>query len=261
MFQHHSMADREICMKPIRASLFLVICYIIQASGQGVAVSEYSDSQTYDKLQLSELLIKADRILTCVPELVNIRENDDQILFTLRNVSSVIEDDVSITNQVGHLFILSSKKVSRRSPVIIPGKKHLLFLKATVVDDAFRVKFALDKSAELYEVCSDWQAAVCLDFSIESLARNVLGKRYAVHDEEQFLGIVKNLTRWRARDGSKSQAIQDLLSRVNSIEGAEGSIYQEHIPQLLRHLGVKTILKNGKLVIEESENTTAPRGK
>lgn len=220
-------------MKLIVVTLFLV-GMIAQASGYGDF-----ETNTYARLDLSELLIDADRIVVCVPQLHTVRENDDQLLFELEKVDEIVNDKNVSTNQPVRSFIVRSKSVFFGSPVLLRGRKQLLFLLEKKIDGDFLDKYGLEQPVAVYELCSSTHASICLDFSVESLARNILKEKYNIDKEAELVMVVKNLSEPRIKGLEAPDIIQNLLDKLNSTEAEAQSMYYDNIVPMLKRLGVE----------------------
>ena len=232
-------------------------CFLMMALASGISMGQTFKSEfgkRYDELDLSEVLINADRILVCVPVFYKyrIQEDDDRILFELQDVKPIPESGEEVHNPTGRLVVVISTKHSfdgTNPPILLPKKKFLVFLgKRIAVDDQFRTKFGIEESEEIFQLCNTWQAAICLDFSVQARARSILKNKYGIDDPDVFLDVVRNLSCWRMAGRSKEEAIQELLSLLNS---EKRSIYQENIPKILHHLGVSVVKKDNQFIIQE----------
>jgi len=233
----------------------LVICFMMITSVSGISVGQtfnYEWGKKYDELDLSEVLINADRILVCVPVFYRIREGEDRVLFELQDVKPIPEPGADAHNPTGRLVVVVSTKHSfdgPNPPHTATQKKYLVFLgKEIAINDQFRTKFGIEKSEEIFQLCNTWQAAICLDFSVQTLARSLLKKKYGLDDPDAFLDVIRNLSNWRMEGCNKEEAIQDLLSLLNS---DKRDIYQENIPKILRHLGASVVKKDNQFIIQK----------
>lgn len=235
----------------------LATCFLMMALALDGQTSMFGEK--YDELDLSEVLINADRILVCVPvyDYKKIREDDDRRLCELQDVNPIPELGADVHNSTERLVVVVSPGKRGfgfpRSPILLNGKRQLVFLKKMSVDDQFRTKYETGKSEEIFQLCNMWQAAICLDFSVEGLARNILKKKYGLDDPDTFLDVVRNLSRWRMAGCNKEEAIQDLLSLLNS---DKSEIYQENIPKILRHLGASVVKKDNQFIIQKKDQET-----
>jgi len=233
-----------------------ITCFLMMTLASGISMGQtfnYEFGKKYDELDLSEVLINADRILVCVPvyDYKKIRKDDDRRLCELQDVKPIPEPGTDAHNTTGRLVVVVSPRKRGfgfpQSPIILHGKKQLLFLNKTTVDDQFLAKFEIEKSEEVFQLCNTWQAAICLDFSVQARARSLLKKKYGIDDPDAFLDVVRNLSRWRIAGCNKEEAIQYLLSLLNS---DKREIYQENIPKILRHLGASVVKKDNQFIIQ-----------
>jgi hypothetical protein len=213
---------------------------------QTLAVSD-KPAAAYTKLVFARPIIEAEAIVVAEAKWVN--SDDDYVLLSLGSVSEVFTE-TTLTGAEAGWFILSSKRVTADTPIIAPGRRHLLFLREVQNPDLVK-RFSLAQSAILYEPCKGWESAVILDFSIKSLASKLLKEKYGINDERDFLVAVDEFCRWRNLK-SRNEQLSHLLNLLNKWK--QSLFFVENIVPLIRTLGGQAIEVDGRYMLSETSS-------
>lgn len=234
-------------MRLIVICLFLAAVQVFATEQEPGAPGGQEESE-FDRLDISGLLISAERILVCTPLVKAAGLSADYVLVELEGVHDLLAQQSRVDRHESS-FVVVSKTMTLDMPALMPEVKNLLFLVKKGVDHKFLEKHGLDENAGIYELCANSSAAICLDFGGESFRKSIIWRKYQLDKADEFVSIVSDLIAWRALpDIEKVQALVDLL---NSSKAAKQSLYQDNVIPMLKRLGKKVVKLHDQYRLEE----------
>lgn len=229
-----------------------------------MAVPPPSASKTYKEfpykwmeMQLADCLINSEQILVCTPKIVNVYSNKEgylsDALYELTSVSKIFDsnnDLNSLTNVKKVIPYNKDEAWIAGKPLLLPDRRYIFFLKRISINDDIRNKLKIDNDAEVLDFSKEtWCSAFIIDSLKETQAKKILSKYYGIDNPEETVKVIEKLVRWRDIKRPKEERVKELVDLINSTR--KERIYQDTIPKILTHLGVKIIEKGNVFVVEE----------
>ena len=250
-------------MKKMIIFVFVIFSSFVNSaeSSSIVEVKRKDTNIEWMRPHLSDSLINSEYIFICTTKTLSINSNDyNEKLVELTSLIPIFEsggeNTYSSTGSKKVMLVNNNFSDIHRSqrPLLLSDVKYILFLKKTVLNDDTRKRYAIEKNVDSFDFCvEDPSAAIIIEVPPRYVKKiNVkqdINKNYNMDNQEKLIDAIKKLVIWRDVKRPKEERVKGLLDLMNSTR--QEPIYQENIPKILAHLGVKIIEKDKQFVIQD----------
>lgn len=238
------------------------------ATARTTSYQEHHDD--YEKLKLYHPILEADAVVTGTAKYVISKE-----LIEIMEKRNGQEENTPLLLKIEKpQFLSGGEEVEKNAPVLIwesPSRymgdpilwtrsASLVFLKKKTADAEFRRIYSLRESDQVYELCSEWQSSIGLDFQrqliypdgkkFDPLEVKVLRDRYHITESLDLLPRIIEMSAWR-RLKTKGEKIASLFKLLQ--DNRYNLLYTDNIPPMLATLGASAVLKDDKYTLDVIE--------